>query len=128
MNCARFSSSVHCIIFSSLFVPKSWLTSLPRCGQEGQYLQTFLVNPYPSPNSKAFDKTSFERPFYYSTYLEWGNGVVFRSHKKVQIGAVEVVAQLVERSLPIPEVRGSNPVIGKKYIEHLLSAVLKRRK
>ena len=29
------------------------------------------------------------------------------------IGAV-VVAQLVERSLPIPEVRGSNPVIGKK--------------
>ena len=28
------------------------------------------------------------------------------------LGAV-VVAQLVERSLPIPEVRGSNPVIGK---------------
>ena len=26
------------------------------------------------------------------------------------------VAQLVERSLPIPEVRGSNPVIGKKFI------------
>ena len=25
------------------------------------------------------------------------------------------VAQLVERSLPIPEVRGSNPVIGKIY-------------
>ena len=24
-----------------------------------------------------------------------------------------VVAQLVERSLPIPEVRGSNPIIGK---------------
>ena len=24
-----------------------------------------------------------------------------------------VVAQLVERSLPIPKVRGSNPVIGK---------------
>ena len=31
-----------------------------------------------------------------------------------------VVAQLVERPLPIPEVRGSIPVIGKKiYIEHL---------
>ena len=28
---------------------------------------------------------------------------------------VVVVAQLVERSLPIPEVRGSNPVIGKIY-------------
>ena len=32
--------------------------------------------------------------------------------KKPSFGAV-VVAQLVERSLPIPEVRGSNPVIGK---------------
>ena len=30
-------------------------------------------------------------------------------------GAV-VVAQFVERSLPIPEVHGSNPVIGKKNI------------
>ena len=40
-----------------------------------------------------------------------------------------VVAQLVEWPLPIPEVRGSNPVIGKIYIEHcLLSTVLKRRK
>ena len=29
-----------------------------------------------------------------------------------EMGAV-IVAQLVERSLPIPEVRGSNPVIGK---------------
>ena len=35
--------------------------------------------------------------------------------------------QLVERSLPIPEVCGSNPAIGKNYIEHLLSTVLKRR-
>ena len=33
------------------------------------------------------------------------------------------VAQLVERSLPTPEVRGSNPDIGKIYIEHLLSTV-----
>ena len=35
-------------------------------------------------------------------------------------GAV-VVAQLVERSLPIPEVHSSNPVIGKIYIEHLFT-------
>ena len=28
------------------------------------------------------------------------------------------MAQLVERSLPIPEVSSSNPVIGKIYIEH----------
>ena len=37
---------------------------------------------------------------------------------------VVAVAQLVERSLPIPEVRSSNPVIGKNlfnYIEHLLT-------
>ena len=31
---------------------------------------------------------------------------------EIYLGTV-VVAQLVERSLPIPEVRGSNPVIGK---------------
>ena len=42
------------------------------------------------------------------------------------------VAQLVERSLPLPEVHGSNTVIGKKiiYIEHLftVNCVLKGRK
>ena len=45
---------------------------------------------------------------------------------------VVVVAHLVEWLLQIPEVRGSNPVIGKIYIEHLftclLSSLLKRRK
>jgi len=30
--------------------------------------------------------------------------------------AAVVVAQLVERSLPTPEVRSSNPVIGKIYV------------
>ena len=39
-----------------------------------------------------------------------------------------VVAQLVEWSLPTPKVCGSNPVIGKIYIEHLLSTRLKRQK
>ena len=40
-------------------------------------------------------------------------------HKVLFVEAV-VVAQLVERLLPIPEVRGSNPVIGNNlYIEHL---------
>ena len=40
-----------------------------------------------------------------------------------------VVAQLVERSFPTPEVRGSNPVIGKLLYRTficLLSTVLKR--
>jgi len=32
-----------------------------------------------------------------------------------------VVAQLAERTLPIPEVRGSNTVIVNFYIEHLFS-------
>ena len=32
-----------------------------------------------------------------------------------------VVAQLVEQSLLIPEVHGSNPVIHKIYIEHLFT-------
>ena len=31
-----------------------------------------------------------------------------------------VVAQLVEQSLPTPEVRGSNPVIGKIYMYYQL--------
>ena len=35
-----------------------------------------------------------------------------------------VVAQLVERSFPNPEFRGSNPLIGKPFIAYLL----KRRK
>ena len=44
------------------------------------------------------------------------------------LGAV-VVAQLVERSPPSPEIRGSNPVIGKLLSNIcLLSTVLKRRK
>ena len=38
------------------------------------------------------------------------------------------MAQLVEWSLLTPEVCGSNQVIGKIYIELLLSTVLKRRK
>ena len=43
-------------------------------------------------------------------------------------GRAVVVAQLVERLIPIPEVCGSIPVIGKINIEHFLSTVLKRRK
>ena len=31
------------------------------------------------------------------------------------------MGQLVERPLPIPEVRALNPVIGKFYIEHLFT-------
>ena len=36
-------------------------------------------------------------------------------HVKLMNMGSGCVAQLVERSLPIPEVRGSNPVIGKIY-------------
>ena len=51
---------------------------------------------------------------------------------KTQNGEV-VVAQLVERSLMIPDVRGSTPVIGKILLNiclltWLLSTVLKRQK
>ena len=38
------------------------------------------------------------------------------------------VAQLVEWSLPTPEVYGSNTVIGKVYITYVLSTVLNRQK
>ena len=36
---------------------------------------------------------------------------------------VVISAELVERLLPTPEVRGLNPVIDKIYIERFLSAV-----
>ena len=36
--------------------------------------------------------------------------------KQNEMSGAVVVAQLVERSLPIPEVRGLNPAIGKKII------------
>ena len=46
----------------------------------------------------------------------------------IKVEAV-VVAQLVERSISIPEVRGSTPVIGKILLNIcLLSTVLKRQK
>ena len=58
---------------------------------------------------------------------------IYRESKCKQSKGAVVVAQLVEQSLPIPEVRGLNPVIGKNlfiYIEHLLTVncVLERRK
>ena len=39
-----------------------------------------------------------------------------------------VVAQLVEQSLLIPEVRGSNSVMGKNYIEHLFTVTCIEKK
>ena len=39
-----------------------------------------------------------------------------------------VVAQLVERSVPTPEIRGSNPVIGKLYLLSTVSMRLKLNK
>ena len=36
-----------------------------------------------------------------------------------------VVIQLVDRSLPSPKVRGSNPIIGEIDVERFLSTVLK---
>ena len=38
------------------------------------------------------------------------------------------VAQLVEQSLPAPEVRCLNQFIGKIYIEHCLPSTLKKRR
>ena len=55
---------------------------------------------------------------------EAGVGPFFKK-ERLLIWAV-VVAQLVEWLLPVPVVRSSNTVISKKYIEHLLSTVLKR--
>ena len=46
---------------------------------------------------------------------------IIKMHRPNKIEPREVVvAQLVERSLPTPEVRGSNPVIGKIYLYYQL--------
>ena len=55
------------------------------------------------------------------------------SQTNFRVAWAVVVAQLVERSLPTPEVRGSNPVIGKllHWTFNCLpsvNCVLKRRK
>ena len=39
-----------------------------------------------------------------------------------------MVAQLVERLLPIPEARASNPVIGKFYIEYSIEKTKIKKK
>ena len=41
---------------------------------------------------------------------------IFMLNKRCTVGSG--VAQLVEHALPTPEVRGSNPVIGKLYTEN----------
>ena len=56
--------------------------------------------------------------------LLWAN-LIKRSNYVREWAAV--VAQLVERLLPRPEVRGSNPVIGEILFMCSLSTVLKRR-
>ena len=72
---------------------------------------------------------------YRSTNFEFVNSAKFKS-LSVQLCWLKrgkrwevVVAQLVEQSLLIPEIRGSTPVIGKILLYIcLLSTVLKRRK
>ena len=65
--------------------------------------------------------------------LRWNKPLLLAGSNHVtsfnQFRAV-VVAQLVEWLPPTPDVCGSNPVIGKIYIEHLfiVNCVLKRRK
>ena len=61
-------------------------------------------------------------------HLSVGNSFYVLTNKNDTSSRAVVVAQLVERLLPVPEVCGSNPVTGKKFMEHLLSTALKRRK
>ena len=52
--------------------------------------------------------------------LKFSVGLISSGQEDMSLAVV--VAQLVEGSLPTPEVRGSNPVIGKLllyYMEHL---------
>ena len=63
-----------------------------------------------------------------SRSIKVGHCVLSNIASKMLLGWAVVVAQLVERLLLIPEVRSSNPVIGKNYIEHLLSTLSEKTK
>ena len=63
------------------------------------------------PNSRIVQAATLKAAFN-------GHPPSFNPQQKRFSGEV-VVAQLVERSLPIPEVRGSNPVIGKNLYLYL---------
>ena len=54
-----------------------------------------------------------ERQFFSLKMMDHIEHYYLHSNKQKMMSWAVVVAQLVERSLPIPEVRGSNPVIGK---------------
>ena len=57
--------------------------------------------------------------------LKYNKCIILASINVLQLAGAVVVAQLVERSLPTPEIRGSNPDIGNisnvKFIFQLLS-------
>ena len=62
--------------------------------------------------------------------MNWRHSVAIHYHKthcKCKHDWAVVVAQMVERKLPTPDVSASNPVIGKLFTTDLLSTVLKRR-
>ena len=64
-----------------------------------------------------------------STELWWPQRL--HSYLTIVQNTTVAVAQLVKQSLPMPEVRGLNPVIGKllyRIFIYLLSTVLKRQK
>ena len=68
---------------------------------------------------------------YFCCYATYVTSYVLqpKSVKKRYSGRAVVVAQLVERSLPIPEVRSSNTVIGKFILDICLRlTVLKGQK
>ena len=72
-----------------------------------------------------------KQPFFYFNYANQDLLIIIqiKCSSKKEKGWAVVMAQLVERSPPSPEIRGSNLVIGKLLSNIcLLSTVLKRRK
>ena len=97
-------------------------------------LKSFFVIYFQSldlvyPISRSFIWQNNFSPFWgsYPGRLLWKLSLAATLNIALKLIGAVVVAQLVERLLPIPEVRGSNPVISKKYIEHWLSTVLTKR-
>ena len=69
---------------------------------------------------KCYKTHTFPIANLYNHFFAFGAHIVPYANKKTK---AVFASRLVERSLPTPEVRGSNPVISKLYINYLLSTV-----
>ena len=107
-------------------MPAKWYSEVPVEVLEAQTIIKMLLDCIPmfqKQTQTPIFKIWWRMPKVFHQNHDWVAALLSKETQEV------VVAQLVERSISIPEVRGSTPVIGKILLNIcLLSTVLKRRK